>query len=51
MTNVIDFEEAWLRPRYEQDREKLRPYYGDKVDDFDWGDLDELVGMLRPALV
>jgi hypothetical protein len=35
------------RQSYEQDRECLRPYYGNRVDTMDYGDLDEFNGMLE----
>ena len=37
----IDFEAAWNERQYAKDRERLRPYYGNHVDVFDWADIDD----------
>ena len=47
MTNKpIDFESFAEKRLYEQGRERLRPYYGNKVNAFDWGQIDDLIGRL-----
>ena len=43
-----ELEDALLEESHNfRDRERLRPIYGDKVDDFDYGDIDEFIGMLN----
>ncbi len=46
MAEIVDFETAYDAAHYKKMREELRPYYGERVDAFDYGDLDEYAGML-----